>query len=141
MTFLEALYGSQYYEISQKGRDGNKGRLNGNVFLSAFIIIIIFLLIAMLMFFSPAFKESYNNSLQPSESIITGKSLGKLIAIPLFAVIYLIVSKTVGSELNFTRTVDSFMQYPEMEKEKATAKVLAPFFIALVLLLVFSLID
>ena len=30
MTFLEPLYGSQYNEIQQQEKDGNKGRLNGN---------------------------------------------------------------------------------------------------------------
>ena len=29
MTFLEALYGSQYREISERGKDGAKGRFNG----------------------------------------------------------------------------------------------------------------
>ena len=58
MTFLEALYGSQYYEIHQKGRDGNKGRLNGNLFLSALILLFILALMMISISFVPGFNES-----------------------------------------------------------------------------------
>lgn len=49
MTFLQALYGSQYQEIKQRGGDGNKGRINGNVFLSAFIVLIIIVILQLFL--------------------------------------------------------------------------------------------
>jgi hypothetical protein len=57
MSFLEALYGSQYYEIHQKGRDGNKGRLNGNLFLSALIVLFIIAVMMVSISFVPGFEE------------------------------------------------------------------------------------
>jgi len=63
MTFLEALYGSQYYEIHQKGRDGNKGRLNGNLFLSTLIILFILALLMVCTSFVPGFNESLTKSI------------------------------------------------------------------------------
>jgi hypothetical protein len=57
MTFLEALYGSQYYEIHQRGGDGKKGRLNGNIFLSAFILLMIITLLMICISFIPGFNE------------------------------------------------------------------------------------
>ena len=129
MTFLEALYGSQYYEIHQKGRDGNKGRLNGNMFLSALILLFILALLMISISFIPGFNESLTKSIRSVFGYSSGRSIGKLLAIPVFGIIYLIILKTVGSESNFKNQVEAFMQYPDEIKKKANAKLLIPFFI------------
>lgn len=132
MTFLEALYGSQYYEIHQKGRDGNKGRLNGNVFLSALVLLFILALLMISISFVPGFNESLTKSIRSVFGYSSGRSIGKLLAIPVFGIIYLIIIKTVGSESNFKNKVEAFMQYPDEVKKKANAKLLIPFFILLI---------
>ena len=129
MTFLEALYGSQYYEIHQRGKDGNKGRLNGNVFLAALIVLFILAVLMVCISFVPGFNESMTKSVRSVFGYSTGKSIGKLLAIPVFGIIYLVIIKTVGSETNFKNKVDAFMQYPDEIKKKANAKLLIPFFI------------
>ena len=129
MTFLEALYGSQYYEIHQKGRDGNKGRLNGNLFLSTLIILFILALLMVCTSFVPGFNESLTKSIRSVFGYSSGKSIGKLLALPAFAIIYFIVLKTVGTQNHFKNKADAFMQYPDEVKKKANAKLLIPFFI------------
>ena len=129
MTFLEALYGSQYYEIHQKGRDGNKGRLNGNLFLSAMIILLIIAVFMICISFVPGFNESMTKNIRSVFGDSSGKSIGKLLAIPVFPIIYFIILKTVGTETNFKRKVEAFMQYPDEIKKKANAILLIPFFI------------
>ena len=129
MTFLEALYGSQYYEIQQKGKDGNKGRLNANLFLSALIILFIFAIIMICINFVPGFNETLTKNIRSIFGYSSGRSIGKLLTIPLIAIIYFIVSKTVGNKENFKRKVEIFMQYPDEIKKKANAKVLIPFFV------------
>ena len=129
MTFLEALYGSQYYEIHQKGRDGNKGRLNGNLFLSALIILFILAVFMISIRFVPGFDENLTKSIRSVFGYSSGRSIGKLLAIPSFAIIYFIIVKTVGTETSFKNKVDAFMQYPDEEKKKANTKLLIPFFI------------
>ena len=129
MTFLEALYGSQYYEIYQKGRDGNKGRLNGNLFLSALVVLFIVAVLMISVSFVPGFNESLTKSIRSIFGYSPGRSISKLLAIPVFGIIYLIIIKTVGSEGNFKNKVEVFMQYPDEVKKKANAKLLIPFFI------------
>jgi len=133
MTFLEALYGSQYYEIYQKGRDGNKGRLNGNMFLSALIILFILAVMMISISFVPGFNESLTQNIRSVFGDSSGRSIGKLLAIPVFGIIYLVIIKTVGSESNFKNKVEAFMQYPDEVKKKANAKLLIPFFILLII--------
>ncbi len=129
MKFLEALYGSQYYEIHQKGRDGNKGRLNGNIFLSALIILLVFAIFMICVSFIPGFEETMTRKIRAVFGYSTGKSIGKLLAIPLFAIIYVILLMTVGTAKNFQNYVQNFMQYPDEIKKKANAKLLIPFFV------------
>ena len=131
MSFLEALYGSKNYEIRQKGKDGNKGRLNGNVFLSAMIILFIIAVIMICFRFVPRFNETITKTIEDLFGYSSGRSVGKLLAIPLFAVIYLVILLTVGSKKNFQIKVEAFMQYPDEIKKKANARLLILFFILL----------
>jgi Ca2+/Na+ antiporter len=129
MTFLEVLYGSQYYEIHQRGKDGNKGRLNGNLFLSALIILFLFAVLMICISFVPGFNDTMTRGIRKIFGYSTGRSIGKLLAIPLMAIIYFILSKTVGSEENFKKKTEAFMQYPDEIKKNANKKLLIPFFI------------
>lgn len=133
MTFSEAIYGSQYYEILQKGKDGNKGRLNGNIFLSALIILFILATLMICISFVPGFNESLTKLMRSIFGYSSGKSMGRLLAIPLFIIIYFIVAGTTGSANNFKKNVNAFMQYPDEIKKKANAKILIPFFVLLVI--------
>ena len=78
MTFLEALYGSQYYEIHQRGKDGNKGRLNGNVFLAALIVLFILAVLMVCISFVPGFNDSMTKSVRSVFGYSTGKSIGNV---------------------------------------------------------------
>jgi hypothetical protein len=133
MSFLEALYGSQYYEIQQRGKDGNKGRLNANLFLSALIILGIFAVIMICVRFVPGINDDLTKSTSNIFGYTSGKNIGRLLAIPLIAIIYFIISKTVGNEHNFKSKVETFMQLPDEVKKKANAKLLVPFFILLLI--------
>jgi hypothetical protein len=140
MSFFEALYGSQYWEISQQGKDGNKGRLNANLFLSAFVILII--LDACLVFFLiPGIYDSATRMLTNIFGYGNGKNAGKLLAIPLMGGIYFVASRTVGSEANFKMYVERFLKLPEEEQKKANKKLLTPFLILLGILFLSSMIS
>ena len=141
MTFLEALYGSQYYEIHQKGKDGNKGRLNANLFLSAMIILFIVALLLICIRFVPGFNDDVTNIFRKVFSYSSGKNIGRILAIPLFSIIYLIVIATVGNKNNFQRKVETFMQYPDEIKKKANTKLLIPFFVLLVVVVYFAFLK
>jgi len=140
MTFLEALFGSQYLEIQQSGKDGNKARLNGNLFLSAMLILAIFIVVVLLMKLSVAFASDANGFMHAMSGGLSGKSTGKLLAIPLLVFIYLALSRTVGSEVNFKKYVGGFLERPETEKQQANKKVLIPFFGLLVILIVLMVV-
>lgn len=136
MTFLQALYGSQYQEITQRGGDGNKGRINGNMFLTAFIVLLIIDLVAFTVEISSAGSVSFLNNMLNNFNVVSGKLTGKLLAVPIFIVVYMIVNKTIGTIENFKRIINEFVKLPEDIRKKANAKILIPFFILLTLLIV-----
>ncbi|HMT73919.1 MAG TPA: hypothetical protein PKA77_07620 [Chitinophagaceae bacterium] len=139
MTFLEAVYGSQYYELQQKGKDGNKARLNGNLVLAAFIILFLFTLLLLLVNFVPGFeKNSWKAIRNIFGSGFSGRTIGRLVALPLMVVIYLICAFTVGSKKNFDAYAQKFVQYPDEVKKKAPIKMLLPFLLVLLVFLVMA---
>lgn len=144
MTFIQALYGSQYYEITQKGRDGAKGRFNGNIFLSAFIILIVLTIIAAVITFSPAAANSFDHGASFIANGASGKATGKLLAIPAMVICYLLIANTIGSAKSYNKIIEDFNLLPAAEKDKANRRVLAPFLIVLALffmLLISSLLE
>ena len=138
MTFLEALFGSQYYEIHKQGKDGNKGRLNANLFLAALIILAIIALLMIGINFLPDFNENLTRSVRNVFGSSSGKSIGKLLALPVFIIIYLVINNTIGSKSNFQMKADSFMQYPDEIKKKANTKLFIPFFVLLGIVVVLA---
>ena len=131
MTFLQALYGSQYYEIQQRGKDGNKGRINGNIFLSVFVFLILLIALLLCIKFIPGFNDNLSHKIKNVFGYNTRKSIRKLFVVALVAVVYLILSVTIGNKTNFQKHTEAFMAYPDEVKKKATFKLLLPFFILL----------
>lgn len=131
MTFIEAIYGSQYSEIIKRGKDGSAGRLSGNLFLSAFIIISLFLVLTLISMFFDGFADESSRFFRKIFGHSSGKTIGRLLAIPLLALIYFVIAKTVGSAGNYEKMTKTFDTLPEEEKQKANKKALIPFFIVL----------
>ncbi|MFZ1799371.1 MAG: hypothetical protein WAU24_05855 [Chitinophagaceae bacterium] len=138
MPFLETLYGSQFEEIKNMGKDGAKGRLNGNLFLSVMIMMLMVILFLAGDLFSNNFGNAMSGFYARNFDWVSGKTLGKLIAIPLLAITYFIVSKTVGNEVRFNRYSENYMQYPEDVREQSNKKLLVPFFVLLSCIIVLA---
>ena len=141
MTFLEALFGSQYEEIHKQGKDGNKGRSNANLFLAALILLLIIAILMIGVSFVPGFNNSLTGSVQDVFGNSSGNSIGKLLALPAFIIIYLAINFSVGNQLNFTLKVEAFMQYPEEVRKKANARLIIPFFVLLGFVIVLALLK
>ncbi len=133
MTFIQALYGSQYFELVQKGRDGSKGRFNSNIFLAAFIFLVLVTVIALTVTISPHLSRRFNSFAEHFAGSNSGKETGMLLAIPVMAICYFFVSKTVGTQKNYFKIIDEFKLLPDDVKSKANKKILAPFFIVLII--------
>lgn len=136
MSYFEALYGRQYYEIHQRGGDTSKGRMNGNVFLAALIVLLLIDILLIGIALDNVFKNELTSRIHSWFGVLSGRLIGKILAIPVFAVIYFIIVKIVGTETNYNRLVNNFMNYPDEIKKKAMRKTLFPFGILIILLLI-----
>jgi hypothetical protein len=127
MTLLEAIYGSQYQEISQRGGDGSKGRFNGNLLISVMLLLLLLTLIFVLMLI-PGMNESMTRSMRGFSGSMSGKTMGKLLAIPVLFLLVALANFTVGTKNNYNRIIERFNSYPEEVRKKANKKVLIAFF-------------
>ncbi len=131
MIFLEALYGSQYSEISKNGKDGNKGRLNGNVILSAIILMVT---ISGFLLMCSLFKiHWYSQSWIPG---LSGKALGRILGLVMFFSIYNVVSKSIGNEARFREYVKRFLAYPEEIQKTANKMIMLRFAVSLIFFII-----
>ncbi|HOZ70596.1 MAG TPA: hypothetical protein PLU11_12495 [Chitinophagaceae bacterium] len=140
MTFLEALYGSQYHEIQQRGGDGSKARFNGNLLLAVMVLLGIMIFFLAAIKFVPGFNESITRQVRGLFGYSSGKTIGRLLALPFFFLLFWILQQTTGKAANFKKYVDGFLAYPEEIKKQGNKKILFPFFILLgiVILLVLA---
>lgn len=127
MTFIEAIYGSQYQEISQRGGDGSKGRFNGNLLISVMLLLLLLTVIFVLMLI-PGVNESMTRSMRSFSGSMSGKTMGKLLAIPVLFILVALANFTVGTKNNYNRIIERFNSYPEESRKKANKKVLIAFF-------------
>jgi len=140
MTHLQALYGSQYQEIAQRAGDTAKSRLNGNLFLTSFISILIFIIILILNIFSIDFYEISTGFLRSMFGNTSGKTIGKLITIPLLAGIYFLINSTLGNKTNFEKYCKEFLELPEEIRKTANKKIIIPFLVLVGILFIISMI-
>lgn len=127
MTLIEAIYGSQYQEISQRGGDGSKGRFNGNLLISVMLLLLLLTVIFVLMLI-PGMNESMTRSMRHFSGSMSGKTMGKLLAIPVLFLLVALANFTVGTKNNYNRIIERFNSYPEEVRKKANKKVLIAFF-------------
>jgi uncharacterized protein YqhQ len=138
---LEALYGSQFEEITKQGKNGASGRLNGNLFLMAFVIVCVFALLLIATTVSDSFMEDATYFLRQAFGNSSGKTIGKLLAIPLMALVYFVIIKTVGSEAKYQEYCRAYLEYPEAVRQKATMRILKPFFVVLGVLFLLAMFS
>lgn len=131
MTFLEALYGSQYEEIHQRGGDGSKARFNGNLLLSVMVLLWLIAVLLAAMKSVPGFDEILTRFIRSIFGYSSGKTIGRLLALPALFLIYWVVQRTTGSEQQFKIKVDAFMGYPENIRKQGNRRILIPFFMLL----------
>ncbi len=133
--FIQYIYGMQYEELEQKGKDGNKARLNGNLFIAAYLFVVLLLVVLLLLMISP----SAGSPLQLLGSW-NGQALGKLLAVPVFAILYGLTAWGIGTEKKFQKYVKAYKQLSEAEKKRSLQIVIVPFMgmLALMLILAFS---
>ena len=131
MTFLEALYGSQYEEIHQRGGDGSKARFNGNLLLSVMVLLWLIAVLLAAMKSVPGFDEILTRFIRSIFGYSSGKTIGRLLALPALFLIYWVVQRTTGSEQQFKIKVDAFMGYPEDIRKQGNRRILIPFFMLL----------
>ena len=120
MNFLDAVYCNQYAELKRMNRDASKGRTNGIILITAMIVINLFTLFIL---FSVLGKYSESVGLNKfAASMGGGRSVGKLIAITLFAIIGSIIYFIMGKPAYYNSVIQKFEALESTEQKKMERK-------------------
>ncbi|WP_046745356.1 hypothetical protein [Kordia zhangzhouensis] len=141
MNSIDALYGSQYHDLKSKGYDTNKGRLYGNLLFAATIMIYLFVIVIIWSFFTDDLSKDLTRFLKSIFGRSTGKVIGKIVAIPLITIIYLIVTLLFGSKKQYEKRHQKFSNAPQHEKDKAIGRMITIFVIGLGSLVILSIVS
>ena len=139
MNIIDALYGGQYSELESKGYDVQKGRFYGNLLFTAIILIYLFIVIIVLNFISEDILDDLTKPIRRLFGRSMGKAANQIVAIPLIAIIYLIVALFFGSKKRYEKSYQTFSAATKEEKDKASGKLIAIFIVGLLLLVVLAI--
>lgn len=141
MNIITALYGSQYYDLKNKGYDVQKGRLYGNLLFAATVMIYLFVIVMIWSFISEDFTKDLTRFLKSIFGYSTGKMIGKIIAIPLIAIIYLVISLLFGSKKSYEKNYQKYMNATQEEKDNAIGKMVLIFAGGLLALFILGIVS
>ena len=133
------LYGSQYAEIKKRGGNVSKGRLNGNLLLSAVIMIYLFLIFVCFNLVSDDFADVVTRISKNTFGGTGGKTIGRIIALPLLASIYLPVAFILGTKSKYEEYYKAYKNSTEAERKNGKLKMAIVFFVGLGLLTAISI--
>jgi hypothetical protein len=100
--------------------------------------ILIFFLAAIKLV--PGFNETVTRQVRSLFGNSSGKTIGRLLTLPFFFLLFWLVQQSTGNVANFKKHVDGFMAYPEEIKKQGNRKILVPFFILLGLVILLVLL-
>ena len=116
MNLFDCVTCNQYYELVKTGRDGKKALFNGNL-LNATCILLLLLTFMNLAFLNTATERNFSEHIASVFGERSGKGIGELMAIPVLAIIYFAVKKTIGTEKHFERITAEFDALGETDKK------------------------
>ncbi len=141
MNIIDALYGGQYSELESKGYDSKKGRIYGNLLLTAIVIIYLVVTMIILNFISEDILKDITKPLRSIFGRSMGKAMSQIVAIPLFVIIYLIIALLFGSKKRYEKSYQTFSAATKEEKDKASGKLIGIFIIGLLSLVVLGIVS
>lgn len=113
MNWLECVYCHTQYERLEQGKKITYSSQNGNIMLMFALLILVFGTLFMLLIIFP------NIVLLLSDS---QKTIGQILISALIALLYPIISKTIGRQENFERITESFLKMSSEEQVKISNK-------------------
>ncbi len=113
MNVLQAVFCSQYLELSKKGK-GEAAYKNGLVLCA----VCIGLNLMTILFVLIGFDLNPLNGIHKLFGSINGRTAGRVIALVLFGSLFIILRYLFLTKNWFNRTVDSFDQLEDRQKKK-----------------------
>ncbi len=136
MTYPEAIYAFLHH-----GRQKENRRLNEKPTSPNIVLTVCFVMLTMAVFFTlvlifPSIGNGIEGFLKDLFGRSLGRAIGKLLAFSLIAIIYPIVKYTIGTQENYLRLKEIYLNLPPEEQTLAAKKGARFFYLCLASLIV-----
>lgn len=135
MSRLESIYCYLQHERIKQGQPISYSNVTGNIIVSLCIAMIIFGGIFLISTISPTVADMGEDLMKDIFGRTAGKKIGQLLLIMMLAIIYPIISKTIGTQENFEHITAEFLKTPK-DEQKIVAKKGSRFFIFSVIFMI-----
>ena len=119
MNVLQAIFCSQYLELSKKGK-GHAAYTNGLVLCAVAIALNLLTILFVLI----GFNLNPIGNIQKIFGPMSGRTAGRIIAFGLIAVLFVILRYLLLTKNWFNRTVHNFEQLKDQQKKKVVFRAI-----------------
>lgn len=131
MNVIKALYCNQYYELKPKGKE-HASLQNGTALVTIALLVNFFAIVFFVITISPDVGDYFGDIIEDIFGRRNGRSLGKILGIIPFGLIYLGVKNTTGKEANYNQTITEFEALSPDQQKQVSKKGLNYFIISIV---------
>ena len=117
MNLFGALYCNQYYKLKEQGKE-HTAQKNGTILATVALVLFLFGLFMLLISLVPDFEREMNGIFRKVFGVrrSSGRAIGQIIGLLLFASAYPMVKFTVGPDNVYQRTISYFESLTETEQ-------------------------
>ncbi len=117
MNIFESVYCYFYQARIDEGHLPSTSPANGNIILSLSIAMILLTIVLLLAFISPDLGANMEDFFQDTFGRSSGKTIAKIIMIPLIALLFLIIKFTIGTQSNFDKMISRYRALGETDQK------------------------
>ncbi len=122
MNYISSIYAALFHGRIKEGVSVSEKPTTGNMVLACCAIIVLGSIVALLVLLVPDFGDGANDLLKSIFGRSSGKTIGRLIGVGLFLLIFPIVNYTVGTPAKYMEAINQYKALSPEEQEQVAKK-------------------
>lgn len=122
MDILESIFCYLHAENEKEGKPISYDATSGNMIISLCLVMLPIGLFFWILLLSPNTTESLEGFLDILFGPKNGKFIGQFLILTLLILIFPTIKKTIGTQENYERILELYLNMSEIEQEKAVKK-------------------
>jgi len=122
MNILSAVYAYFFQESVNRNAPNTTDPVTANIVLSCCMAMLMCSVVGMLIVLVPEAADTFEDLINDVFGRTAGKTIAKLILLPLLGLIYPAIRYTIGTPKNYQRIIGEYESLPESQREAIVNK-------------------